>query len=372
MLDACLSDPARRVPSLSSLPAQRRLGAFAASRAQEKDGRDPGALPPRTALGSSEGRPRGPRGLPLTGRRPAAQPGPAQPQRRHLARGSAQGHRLEAEARHKRRDFLPGQAALFPIMAAELGQEAEVAELQRLVAAEEQRARLTAQVCLGGMAGRDPPHPPSRPAEGEGGAGGQNGGGGAREPGGQEEEGRMGEGGRTNGGGQGDLRGRSGAGREFGGPGGTDWAGGLGRLGGEVGVVVVVMVGTPKHPSLAWLPLPGPHLHGGLLGEVCGQARLQARLPDRDLLGQLCQPLHRHHLVCHQPLCAAHAERRPLTQAPAGSGGAPFPGQPEEESASCQSVLSSPTGKEGDFVEETLDKACQLQNQEHLQQVDLV
>ncbi|KAL7981617.1 mitochondrial import inner membrane translocase subunit Tim8 B [Vipera latastei] len=31
-------------------------------------------------------------------------------------------------------------------MAAELGQEAEVAELQRLVAAEEQRARLTAQV----------------------------------------------------------------------------------------------------------------------------------------------------------------------------------------------------------------------------------
>uniref|UniRef100_A0A2D4NR16 Uncharacterized protein n=1 Tax=Micrurus surinamensis TaxID=129470 RepID=A0A2D4NR16_MICSU len=87
----------------------------------------------------------------------------------------------------------------------------------------------------------------------------------------------------------------------------------------------------------------GPLLHGGLLGEVRGQAWLQARFPDRDLPGQLRQPLHRHHLVRHQPLCAAHAEGQPLTRALAGSWGAPSKGS------------LSPTGKEGDLVEEMPD-----------------
>lgn len=55
---------------------------------------------------------------------------------------------------------------------------------------------------------------------------------------------------------------------------------------------------------MSWLVTgpPGPQLHRRLLGQVCGLSGLQAGLPDRDMSGELCGEVHRHHADHHQPL----------------------------------------------------------------------
>lgn len=53
----------------------------------------------------------------------------------------------------------------------------------------------------------------------------------------------------------------------------------------------------------------GTHFHWCLLGQVCGQPRLKAGLPDRDLLAKLRWALHWHHPSHYQPLHSDGAER---------------------------------------------------------------